>query len=108
MFFAGQVTGTEGYSESIAGGLFGAINIDRYLKNKKLITLTDTSMLGALMSYISYPEHTNFQPINSNWGIINKDNLDRKLLKNKKEKNMVLSKRALAYIESVKEEINEN
>lgn len=108
LFFAGQVTGTEGYSESIVGGLFAAINMHRYLTNKKLLTLKDTSILGALMNYISYPEHTNFQPINSNWGIINKDNLDRKLLKNKKEKNKVLSGRALAYINEIKEELNEN
>ena len=102
IFFAGQITGTEGYSESIATGLFAAINMKRYLSGEKLIELSSKSMLGALLEYITYPEHKNFQPINSNWGIVEKPEMDKKLRKNKQEKNSILATQALKYIEEIK------
>ncbi len=101
LFFAGQLTGVEGYSESITTGLFAAINILKYLNSEKMIELSDKSMLGALLSYITYPEHKNFQPINSNWGIINKEELPKKISKDKKQKNKFLSDMAINYIKSM-------
>lgn len=101
LFFAGQLTGVEGYSESITTGLFAAINILKHLKSEHLIELSDKSMLGALLGYITYPEHKNFQPINSNWGIINKDDLPKKISKDKKMKNKFLSDTAINYIKSM-------
>ena len=101
LFFAGQLTGVEGYSESITTGLFAAINILKYLKSEEMIELSDKSMLGALLSYITFPEHKNFQPINSNWGIINKEELPNKISKDKKAKNKFLSESAINYIKSM-------
>ncbi len=101
LFFAGQLTGVEGYSESITTGLFAAINILKYLNSQELIELSDKSMLGALLGYITCPEHKNFQPINSNWGIINKEELSKKISKDKKLKNKFLSEMAINYIKSM-------
>lgn len=72
IFFAGQLTGTEGYTESIATGLYAALNMDRHLTGKTPILPPVNSMLGSLVRYITRPEAINksFQPINSNWGIL--------------------------------------
>lgn len=98
LFFAGQITGTEGYTESIASGMLAGINMSRYLKSQELLVLSDVTMLGALMKYITDTEHKHFQPINSNWGIVAELNVDRKIKKNKKLKNEMLSKRSLEYL----------
>lgn len=95
LFFAGQITGTEGYTESIASGLLAGINMARYILGEKLLVLPTETMLGALMNYISNPEHTKFQPINSNWAIVKEIELPRHIRKNKKEKNAILSKRSI-------------
>ena len=100
IFFAGQITGTEGYTESIASGLLCGINMSRYINNLELIELPSTTMLGALTHYISFEGHKNFQPINSNWGIIDSIELDKKIRKNKKLKNEMLANRALNTIDS--------
>ena len=105
IFFAGQITGTEGYTESIASGLLAGINMARHLKGDKPLELPQETMLGALTHYISYEDHKNFQPINSNWGIIKEMQMDRKTKKNKKLKNELLSKRALEAIESLLESV---
>lgn len=100
LFFAGQITGTEGYTESIASGLLAGINMARYIQGKDLLTLPTETMLGALMNYISNPEHTKFQPINSNWAIVKEIDLPRQVRKNKKEKNTILSNRAIQTMEN--------
>lgn len=102
LFFAGQLTGVEGYCESISTGLLAAINLDRYLLNKPLIELNNTTMLGALVEYITFSEHKKLQPINSNWGIIKEIEGDKKKLKDKKYKNEIRSKRALDEIDKIK------
>lgn len=103
LFFAGQITGVEGYSESITTGLFAAINMLKYLKGEKLIELKPICMLGALLDYITYTQHKAFQPINSNWGIIEKPQMDRKTKKNKEEKSALLSNIALEYIKEIRD-----
>lgn len=105
IFFAGQITGTEGYCESISTGLFAAINLDRYLSNKPMIELNNKTMLGALIEYITFEEHKKFQPINSNWGIVQEVVGDRKKLKDKKYKNGIRSQIALDEINKIKMEI---
>ena len=105
IFFAGQITGVEGYCESISTGLLSAINIDRMLNNKEMIHLTSSTMLGALVEYITYPEHKKFQPINSNWGIVKDIQVEKTKIKDKKYKNELRYLRAISEIKEVVDEI---
>lgn len=98
LFFAGQITGTEGYTESIASGLLAGINMARYINGEELLSLPKETMLGALTNYISDENHDKFQPINSNWGIISPIELPKKERKNKKLKAELLSKKSLETI----------
>jgi methylenetetrahydrofolate--tRNA-(uracil-5-)-methyltransferase len=95
LFFAGQITGVEGYTESMATGMLAGINMARYLQNKPLLQLPTTTMLGALCNYISSSELKHFQPMNSNWAIVDYIDLPKNERKNKKLKNEKLSKRAI-------------
>jgi methylenetetrahydrofolate--tRNA-(uracil-5-)-methyltransferase len=83
VFFAGQLTGVEGYSESTATGIIAAINAARMLRGEELITVPADCMIGALIRYICNADPKNFQPINSNWGIIDippeVERMDKKL-----------------------------
>lgn len=101
IFFAGQITGTEGYTESIASGLLAGINMAKYILGEELVELPQETILGALTHYISFEGHTSFQPINSNWGILSEMEMDKKTRKNKKLKNELLANRALETIKSI-------
>ena len=81
--------------------------MDRFLNNKKMISLSSNTMLGALIEYITYNEHKKFQPINSNWGIVKEIEIDKKRLKDKKYKNEMRSIRALKEIEEIKNELSD-
>ena len=102
LFFAGQITGTEGYTESIASGLLAGMNMARLLNNEPLLELPKDTMLGALTHYITNPEHTNFQPINSNWGIVPPVELPKKERKNKKLKGQLMANRAIESLKTCK------
>ena len=97
LFFAGQISGVEGYTESIATGLFAAINILRILKDEAPLVLSDESVLGSLCSYISNADSKNFQPMNANWGIIKPLDSPKKI-KNKKLRKQMFAQRALDYL----------
>lgn len=101
LFFAGQITGTEGYTESIATGLLAGINMAKYIKGEELLILPKETILGALCAYISDPAHEKFQPINSNWGIIAPIELPKKDRKNKKLKNELLANRSIAILKAI-------
>ncbi|MCH2227134.1 MAG: methylenetetrahydrofolate--tRNA-(uracil(54)-C(5))-methyltransferase (FADH(2)-oxidizing) TrmFO [Candidatus Caenarcaniphilales bacterium] len=102
IFFAGQITGVEGYTESAATGLLVARNIISKIQQQEFKALPQETMLGALAHYISHADPKNFQPMNSNWGIINTnpDDMEKKIRKNKKMKNEFLANRALSLISS--------
>lgn len=101
LFFAGQLTGTEGYTESIATGMLAGINMARLVCGEELLELPEETMLGALTHYISSPVQKHFQPINSNWAIVKEMEIPKKIRKNKKEKNRILSERALKVLQSI-------
>ena len=70
VFFAGQISGVEGYVESITGGLLCAINVAKQLNKKQMITFPGVTMVGALANYVSCANSDNFQPMNANFGIL--------------------------------------
>lgn len=70
LFFAGQITGVEGYMESASSGLLCGINAARVLSGHAPLTLPDDTMMGALSRYISDPTVTDFQPMGANFGIL--------------------------------------
>ena len=69
-FFAGQLTGVEGYMESASSGLICGINAARLISGEDTVTLPATTMMGALSRYISDPFVTDFQPMGANFGIL--------------------------------------
>jgi len=93
LIFAGQLTGVEGYTESAASGLLAAENLHRILEGREPSLPPGTTMLGGLYRYLrdSRPKH--FQPMNSNWGLV--DPLEERI-KDKKKKRLLLAERALA------------
>jgi methylenetetrahydrofolate--tRNA-(uracil-5-)-methyltransferase len=70
LFFAGQMTGVEGYIESAATGLLAGINAAHLVTGKPLVTPPQTTALGALLAYITDPQRRRFQPMNVNFGLI--------------------------------------
>ena len=69
IFFAGQITGVEGYVESSASGIYAAINMFRYLNNEELVVFPKETIMGSMANYISIAS-SNFQPMNANFGIV--------------------------------------
>lgn len=92
IFFAGQITGVEGYIESAASGILAALNVVQALSGKELITLERETMLGSLSHYISDETVVNFQPMGSNMGIL--PPLEEKI-RDKKQRYELLAKRAI-------------
>ena len=101
-YFAGQITGVEGYVESIGSGLVAAISLDRKLKNLPPVEFTDATVIGALGEYCSR-ENSDFQPMNANYGILRPvaETRDKKL------KKKLMGERSLAKIKEITEIINE-
>lgn len=98
LFVAGQLSGVEGYVESIASGLVCALNMDKFLKGQNLIDFTSYTMIGALANYISSASPKHFQPMGSNMGILI-GSTER--IKDKKEKYKKLSDIALQKIDDI-------
>lgn len=92
IYFAGQITGVEGYVESISSGLVAGINAVKQLKQEEKIEFSEYTMIGALAKYISTP-NDKFQPMNANYGIL--PELEGKKISDKKLKYGKLSDRAL-------------
>lgn len=103
LFFAGQMTGVEGYLESAASGLMAGLQAMRYGRGEALIDFPKTTAMGGLSHYISAYEGSNFQPMNINFGIM--EPWPGKIRK-KKEKNTLIAARALEELAAVKEKEN--
>lgn len=98
IYFAGQITGVEGYVESAASGISAGLNFARKICGKEQIDLPETTMLGALSDYISDESVKNFQPMGSNMGIL--PSLE-KTIRDKKLKYQALADRGLSDLEKI-------
>ncbi|MEB1810077.1 MAG: FADH(2)-oxidizing methylenetetrahydrofolate--tRNA-(uracil(54)-C(5))-methyltransferase TrmFO [Bacillaceae bacterium] len=97
LFFAGQITGVEGYVESAASGLIAGINAARYVEQKELAVFPEETAIGSMAQYITTANPKNFQPMNANFGLLKP--LDQRI-KNKKERNETLANRAIETIQN--------
>ncbi len=95
LFFAGQITGVEGYMGNIATGLLAGINAVRLHHHEEPITLPQTTMLGALCHYVTHADLKDFQPMKANFGIF--PSLESKIPK--RERGQAYADRALADLE---------
>lgn len=102
IYFAGQITGVEGYLESAASGLYTAIGLHRHINGFDPVDFTKKTCIGALMAYISDPSVVNFQPMNANFGIM-EPLADTKLKKT--EKKLQRSQNAILLIQKFLDEI---
>ncbi len=94
--FAGQITGVEGYVESVATGWLAGINAVRVLRDQPMIAAPQTSAIGALCRYVSNVETKNFQPVNITFGLLEPLPVElRKKHRNKRERHMVQVQHAL-------------
>ncbi|MCO7151390.1 FADH(2)-oxidizing methylenetetrahydrofolate--tRNA-(uracil(54)-C(5))-methyltransferase TrmFO [Vagococcus lutrae] len=103
LFFAGQMTGVEGYVESAASGLLAGLNAARLAQEKAPLIFPRETAMGALAYYITHTDAKHFQPMNVNFGII-ADLPER--IRDKKERNEQLAQRALAHVETIKQELD--
>jgi len=94
LFFAGQITGVEGYMGNIATGLLAGINAARLHHHENLITLPSTTMLGALCHYVTHADLKDFQPMKANFGILPPLETASKI--GKRERGQAYAERALA------------
>lgn len=102
LFFAGQLTGVEGYMESGSSGLLAGINAARLFMGKKTLVLPNVTMMGALAGYISNPSVTCFQPMGANIGIL------PQLSENIRDKRLKAEKHSLRSFSTLEGFINEN
>ena len=104
VFFAGQMTGVEGYIESASSGFVAGVNAARLAKGLSTIDFTDETVIGALAHFVNNGGYSgNFQPMNANFGIVAP--LGYKVKGGKKARNEEIAKRAINKIKSLKEEI---
>ena len=105
VYFAGQITGVEGYIESCSSGFVAGYNAARRALGLPKLDFTNKTVIGALAHYVSSPcVSGNFQPMNANFGIVAP--LERKVKGGKKARNEEIAKRALSIIKNLKEEEN--
>ncbi|MFK3938685.1 FADH(2)-oxidizing methylenetetrahydrofolate--tRNA-(uracil(54)-C(5))-methyltransferase TrmFO [Alkalihalobacillus sp. NPDC078783] len=102
LFFAGQITGVEGYVESAAAGMIAGINAARLVKGQELLVFPEETILGAMAEYITTEAKKNFQPINANFGLLRP--LEERI-KSKKERYEQLAERALGTIQNFMKEM---
>ncbi len=102
LFFAGQITGVEGYMESASSGILAGFNAVRRLNGLETVTLPETTMMGALSRYISDESVKNFQPMGANFGVLPPIEPH---IRDKKERYKALAERGIKDLESFLKEI---
>ena len=95
LFFAGQLTGVEGYVESASSGIVAGFNMARLLQQKTVVEFDPRTVIGALAHYITHGDPVNFQPMKANFGIL--PDLETKV--KKKEKKEAYASRAIGVLE---------
>ncbi len=98
LFFAGQMTGVEGYIESTSSGWLAGVNAARRVEGKEPFLPEAVTVIGALSRYVSDPNVGAFQPMNANFGLV--EPLARKVKGGKAARNLALAERSLAYLET--------
>ncbi|WP_019773445.1 methylenetetrahydrofolate--tRNA-(uracil(54)-C(5))-methyltransferase (FADH(2)-oxidizing) TrmFO [Streptococcus sobrinus] len=99
LFFAGQMTGVEGYVESAASGLVAGLNAARLFKGEEPLVFPETTAIGSLPHYVTHTDSKHFQPMNVNFGIIKE--LDGPRIRDKKERYEKIAQRALEDLAKV-------
>ena len=106
LFFAGQITGVEGYAGNIATGLLAGINVTRLMDGERLLVLPRTSMMGALCHYVANADSDTFQPMKANFGLFPSLEPPRDKRKwSKRERYRLYSERALETIENLQTKV---
>ena len=109
VFFAGQITGVEGYLESVGTGWLAGLNAVRVLRNEETLTAPETSAIGALCRYVSNVETKNFQPVNITFGLLAPASVElRKKYRNKRERHGIQVELALQDWDKWLSKINKN
>lgn len=98
LFFAGQITGVEGYMGNMATGLLAGLNAAQLLQHKDLLTLPPTTMLGALCHYVTHADLKDFQPMKANFGIL--PPVESAAKTGKRQRAQAYADRALADLET--------
>ncbi|MCK5758970.1 MAG: FAD-dependent oxidoreductase, partial [Clostridiales bacterium] len=96
LFFAGQITGVEGYLESASSGILAGINAAKMFNNEKLIEFPDETIMGSLANYVSEFTGKDFQPMNANFGILPPM---ENIIRNKKERKVAMAERSINSME---------
>ena len=104
LFFAGQITGVEGYMESASSGILAGINLARRLAGRETLVLPETTMMGALSRYMSGYEGKDFQPMGANFGVL--PPLEEQI-RDKRQRYLALAQRGLADLERYCQEMDE-
>ena len=99
LFFAGQMTGVEGYIESTSSGWLAGVNAARRAMGKEPLLPEAVTVIGALSRYVSDPNVASFQPMNANFGLVAP--LGRKVKGGKAARNLALAERSLAYLDEL-------
>jgi methylenetetrahydrofolate--tRNA-(uracil-5-)-methyltransferase len=103
IWFGGQLTGTEGYVGSAMSGLIAGLNASRHLRGQPVLVFPQTTMIGALLHYISHADPSDFQPMKANFGLI--PPLERRV-RRKRERYQAYARRALSDLGSFMEKVN--
>ena len=104
MFIAGQLSGVEGYIESISSGLIAGINMARFLQGKELVSPNGKTVIGGLIKYITGASINGFQPMGSNWAVV--EPLDTPI-KDKNLRKKTCAELALLCINDYNKKVNE-
>ena len=101
IFFAGQMTGVEGYVESSASGMLAGINLAHVLNGEEVCLPGNQTVIGSMSYYITHADSRNFQPMNANFGIMH---LNEKCKKHERKEKFAAQ--ALSRIQEIQEQVN--